>query len=551
MHRTHLVLVPLLALVAACDPDDPTLLVIEHDGGTIDTPTVWEAATHQLNGTLALEATLTVPACSVIRMPNGGGINIQENGALKLLGTADCPVRVTSSKSAGSPGDWQYLAFYADSVGPENVIQHAILEFGGTDTYGAIWVDSGAALEISNTVLRQNRGAGLFAEDLVELRNFTGNSFIGNLGYAMVVSATVAGDLHPGTFTGNGTQAVKLTGTTLSVSDTWRPIGVPFVAQSFAVNTDSGSATLTVEAGTTIKMEPGAEISVGQNGGLTLAGTAGAPVTITSSKSTPAAGDWTEIDFYGDSIDASNVISHAVIEYAGGTGTYGALWIDDGASVEINNTTVRDSNGAGIFIDADDARLRGFVNNTIIDCAQEPIHARAGMVADIGAGVYAPNGIDGIAIHGGAVTRTETWNDHGVRYLVASSFSINPPAGTATLTVAAGVTLAMDASTTITVYDNGRLILAGEDGNRLTVTSDEPSPSPGDWVEIDLYSTGNSFAYTDISYGGGSTFGQVWLADDAALSLDHVVFGHSADSCDIDVNGGSLTPVASTYTVCQ
>ena len=551
MHRIHPVLVTLLLFAAACDPTVPPLPVIEHEGGTIDAPETWEAATHLLKGSLTLNATLTVPACSVIKMPNAGTITVTTNGALKLLGTANCPVRVTSSKSTGSPGDWQYLEFYTGSVGPENVIQHAIIEFGGADAYGAIWLDGGASLEVSNTVLQQNRGAGLFAENDAELRNFNGNSFIGNRGFAMVAGVNVAGDLYPGTFTDNGTQAVKLTGGTIEVNDTWRPIGVPFVAESFSIEAASGSATLTIAAGTTVKMEPNTSITVSNNGGLTLAGTAAAPVTLTSSKAAPAAGDWVEIDFYGNSIDNSNVISHAVIEYAGGTGNYGALWLQNGASVAINNTTIRNSSAAGIYVADDDARLRGFVDNTIINCAKEPIHAMAGMVADIGAGVYAPNGIDGIAIHGGTVTRTETWADRGVRYLVAGSFGVDPPSGTATLTVAAGVTLAMDAATYITIYANGRLNLAGVSGNRVTVTSDEPAPSPGDWVEIDLYSLGNTFSYTDIRYGGGSNYGQVWVGSNAALSLDNVAFSQSGDVCDVDVaSGGTLTPTASTYVLC-
>jgi|GEM_PF-755110 len=527
---------------------------VTHPGGSLEAPETWTRATHVLEGTLYLRATLTVEACSVIKMPIGGKIVVTDNGALKLIGRADCPITLTTSKSVGSPGDWDSIEFYQTSTGPENILQHTVLEYGGDDTYGAVWIQEGASVEISNSVFRRLRGAGIYADNNARLRDFSGNSFLDIEGVPLNVGITVASDLRPATFVDNQEQAVALRSGTVDRDTTWRNLGVPYVVDDFSIRRSTGSATLTVEAGTTIKLRPGTIVKVLTNGALNLAGTAGAPVTFTSSKSSPAPGDWAQIEVYADSIGSNNAMTYAVIEY-GGSSTYGLLWLQDGASMAVSNSTFRQSGDVGIHVAGGSARLPGFSGNTLVDNARGPISLPASVVADLGAGVYTPNGIEGIIIRGGTVSQDATWNDLGVRYLVANDFDVNRTAGTATLTVNAGATIALDQGRSIAVRSNGRLNLAGTSSDRVTITSSKASPAPGDWREIDIYSTGNTWTYADISYGcpAASPYGQVWLGSAAALTTNNVVFANSGSATGCDVyrsSGATFTPTATTATTC-
>ena len=536
-----------------CPTRPPVQTVVTHPGGTISAAETWSAATHVLEGSISLKSTLTVAACSVIKMPIGGRISVSDGGALKLLGAPDCPITITSGKSVGSPGDWDYLEFYNTSVGPENILRYTILEYGGDTSYGALWIQNGASVEISNSTFKDLRTAGIYGEDDAELRDFVGNTFTNILGVPIDVGVTVAGDLQPATFTGNQEQAVALRGGTVEENATWRNLGVPYVVDSFSIQRSTGSATLTVEAGTTLKMKPATSISVRTNGALNLAGTAAAPVTVTSSRPGPAPGDWTEIDVYADSIGANNAMTYAVLEYGGGA-DYGLVWVQDRASVAISNSTFRYSGDVGINVAGGDAKLPAFTGNTLINNDLGPISLPASVVADLGPGVYTPNGLEGIIVTGGTVSRNAAWNDLGVRYLVKSNFAVNGAAGTAALTVNEGVTIALDQGRSISVLANGRLDLVGTSGNRVTVTSGKAVPTAGDWTEIDIYSAGNTWRYADISYGSpsASAYGQVWIGSSGGLAVDNVVFSNSGNGCDVFVSStGTFTPASSIATTCN
>jgi parallel beta-helix repeat protein/YD repeat-containing protein len=131
-------------------------------------------------------------------------------------------------------------------------------------------------------------------------------------------------------------------------------------SKPLAAGTYSVTGNITVPAGQTLTIQPGAILkfegnyTFTVNGALVVGNAAGAPVTFTSSKSTPALGDWGGIVFKGT---GSCSITNAVIEYA----TNGITV--DGVSAAINNTVIR-SCYCGIMMQNDAA---GTVSgNTII-----------------------------------------------------------------------------------------------------------------------------------------------------------------------------------------
>lgn len=172
----------------ACDSEPTPSNGLTHPGGVLSAPETWGEDVHVLTGSLILNATLTVEACAVIEMPVDGEISVEDGAAIRLLGTAECPVRVTSGQAVGAPGDWQYISIYSGSVGPQNVIQHAIIEYGGEAEDGTLWVGEGGSVEVSDTTFQYNAGAGVHAIAGATLRSFSGNSFVGNADYPVVVA---------------------------------------------------------------------------------------------------------------------------------------------------------------------------------------------------------------------------------------------------------------------------------------------------------------------------------------------------------------------------
>jgi len=102
--------------------------------------------------------------------------------------------------------------------------------------------------------------------------------------------------------------------------------GVPYqVTSNIAVySTTGGSPVLTIEPGVTVKFNQSAGLSIGWSSysypGRFL------PLErhlhrscSTSSKATPAPGDWSGIDFGNGTVDGTTVLDYVTVEYAGGT----------------------------------------------------------------------------------------------------------------------------------------------------------------------------------------------------------------------------------------
>ena len=543
----------LLGLVA-CNPTDDNNnntasgSAFDHEAGTISGGASWAAGTHNVLGDINVtNGVLEVAACSTLRMANGAIISVSDNGAIKMIGRQDCPITVTSAKSVPVAGDWGYLELYSTGDNGANELEWVVLEYAGADDYGAIWMESGAGLGMSNTTIQHTASYGMVLENGVTLRSFTGNSLINNTKGPIDMYPNDVGQLGAGTYTPNTIDSIHVNGGTLSKDQTWLDHGTPYViAASMSITTDAGSAHLTLSPGVTLKFDPTQGIDVNTNGGLTAVGTSGAPITFTSSKSSPASGDWYEIDIHNGSSDTFNHFEYVVIEYAGSSNDYGAIWIEGAASAQITSCTLKDSGGYGVMLLAG-GELRSFTGNTLTGNALGPVSIGANEVPMLGLGTYTPNTIEGIVVdQSREVTSSGTWKNLGVPYLLPVGLNLDVSSGSAHVTVEAGTTLKMGPSQIISVDTNAGLTLQGTSNAHVVVTSGKSGPAAGDWEEIDIYSASSSsqdvFTYTDLKYGGGATGGQLWVEDAAGVTLNNVTFsstGGTSGGCDVVKDGAS------------
>ena len=139
--------------------------------------------------------------------------------------------------------------------------------------------------------------------------------------------------LPTGTFTGNKIDAIRLrtygdgiAGDGLTVDATLHDRGVPYSMDgSFYVGKLGASrATMTIEAGVTMKFEAGTSLYIQKYTGdqpasaaLVAKGTAAKPIVFTSASATPKAGDWNGL-WFGGALEPTNQLDHVRIEYAGG-----------------------------------------------------------------------------------------------------------------------------------------------------------------------------------------------------------------------------------------
>ena len=526
----------------------------ERDGGTVSASETWPVGDYLVKGTLYLKGTLTIPACTVLRLAPETNIIVDTGGALKLLGGATTKVRVTSSNTTPSAGDWGYIEFRSTSSSGDSEIHHSVLEYGGKG-YGAIFVASGASVAIDHTTIKHSATYGVEVKSSGHLRGFTDNVITASGSAPVKIHVNSVGDLLGGTFTGNASDVISVDGGNLDRTTVWKNLGIPYRADTFYVKGAATPQKLTLEAGVTIQMRPSQGIFVDTAGGLHLAGTATAPVKITSSETSPSAGDWNYIEFRSDSTSGDNIIEHAIIEY-GGKG-YGAIYLAASASVKIKDSTVQHSEDVGLQVVSDLSALREFTGNTFTDNAQGHIRAKANVIGQIGAGTYASGGVnDVIRVDGGVVAKNATWGAWGVPYRIDATVYVQAPSGTATLTVAAGAKLAMANGQAFISDTRGVLNLAGTAASHVTVTSAAAAPIAGIWNYIEIRSLGNAFTYADVSYGGGggnaTGYGQLYVAASSSVALDHVVFSNGL-LCDVDRannTNATVTATNSTFVAC-
>lgn len=169
------------------------------------------------------------------------------------------------------------------------------------------------------------------------------------------------------------TQSCNLSGL-ISANTTWSPDSCnPYIATgSVIVDT---AYTLTIEAGVTIKWNPGTALTV--RGALLAKGSAEQPVTFTSNQTNPASGDWAGIEFVDSSKDAEydanesylrgSIIQYSIIEYAGkktnqaqGSPAINAV----NASPYIDNTIIQNNQGMGVYIE--NGKTIHFTNNQVL-----------------------------------------------------------------------------------------------------------------------------------------------------------------------------------------
>ena len=256
---------------------------------------------------------------------------------------------------------------------------------------------------------------------------------------------------------------------------------------------------------------------------------------------------------WDDSLATGNDLRYAVIEYAGkgnGAGNFavadahdGAIWLDEGASVAMANSIVRNSVKFGVEV-ADKSTLRDFTNNTFTGNGDAHVALYADQVRMLGAGSYEATN-QKILIRGGTVENANsTWLNLGVPYVIEEDITIggtNP--GKVTVNYGTKIQL-MEGKNIIVTATTGTLLLKGTAAGKITITSFGGNDVY--WGRIILNSANaNWFDYTDISKGGQSSYGQVYMEAGSVLTYNYLVMSNRSTSSSLDLyRSGNVTATA-------
>ncbi|MFQ5460420.1 MAG: right-handed parallel beta-helix repeat-containing protein, partial [Anaerolineae bacterium] len=125
--------------------------------------------------------TFTVSPGTTLEFISNG---MRVEGTLRVMGAAGAEVVMTTASLNPAPGRWRDIEFAASSTGfdPEtgqgSVIQHAVIEYGGSVDTGAIRV-SAASPRIANTVIRHSGNRGITITGNGARPILVGNLFLG------------------------------------------------------------------------------------------------------------------------------------------------------------------------------------------------------------------------------------------------------------------------------------------------------------------------------------------------------------------------------------
>jgi hypothetical protein len=147
----------------------------------------------------------------------------------------------------------------------------------------------------------------------------------------------------------------------ITTDETWYAADNPHVITSSTTLTND--AVLMIQPGVEIRFNELADnprLIIGEgNGGtggkLIAQGTDSEKILFTSNATTPQPGDWTSIVFSYNASDKS-LLDHVIIEYGGGSGTYGSLDIYS-TNPTITNCIIRKSSGYGLDITSSSPKI--------------------------------------------------------------------------------------------------------------------------------------------------------------------------------------------------
>jgi flagellar hook assembly protein FlgD len=346
----------------------------------------------------------------------------------------------------------------------------------------------------------------------------------------------------------------------ITTNTEWTVAGSPYVITA-PISVTSG-VTLTVDPGVVVELGSGNYLVV--NGTLMAAGTSASPISFTSAAATPAAGNWGFVSFTAGA--SASQLSYVTFQYGGGN-NWGAMVFVQGSSPTFDHVTIASSSTIGLnmntaggapaisnstfsnngsyglnLVAGNSVSLSGtaFTGNSSYAVGAGPGTHLVGMTNITATG----NGVNAVGYRGGTISAAETWL-HGMNWVL-----------TGVVTVAASVTLTVDAGTVVELGSgnylvvNGTLMAAGTAASPISFTSASATPAAGNWgfVSFTAGASASQLLYVTFQYGGGWGWGAMVFVQGSSPTFDHVTIAASS-TIGLDMNTQGEAPTITYSTI--
>jgi hypothetical protein len=468
------------------------------------------------------------------------GLGFSADQVLVAAGTASDPILLTGAEQRR--GFWKGLGFDG-TLKTDSRLDYVTVEYAGSTTAGndkdaagvKLTSDSrGVRLSLTHTTIRESQGWGLWMGGSAVVSAFESNVFTKNtLGPACLNSEVVGVLDDASTYTGNDRDQLVVKAYRLSKAATWAAIDVPyFLETGLGVEAD-----WTIAPGATLIMAKEAGLTISGNAAALIAnGTAAKPIRFTGAAS--QRGAWDGITFDGSN-NTRNVLANATVEYGGDTthdkdAACVKLTADSsGVQLKMSQTTLKESQGWGLYLTGS-AVVPQFAGNTLTKNTLGPVSANSDAIYQLlPTSTYSGNDVDRVVIQGQWASKSVTWEDLKVPYLLEGSLRPN----NAVLTIAPGVTLIMAQAAWIEVAGNVNGFHAvGTSTKPITITGLQKTAGYWESIVFDTTNNGaNALDYCTIEYGGGGAAkgwgAMIFATSDSqgvTLSLTYSKVQHSA-----------------------
>ncbi len=270
---------------------------------------------------------------------------ISEGGSIQAIGTPSARIIFTRS----GDGTWNGIHFKSTANDINSKLINCVIENAGADdNFPANLILENASPEISNCLIHQSMGYGLYISGKVKPGSLQNNIITNNAFAPISVSAEGVSGLSPGDYLGNGMNFVEVRGAPNEDPITgdcyWDNIGMPYrIYGSVQIQ----SATLMLSPGLNIQMAEHSGFEVLTHGGLVADGTAEL-ITITAAQQSP--GYWNNI-YFSNTANAINCqLIRCQISYGGGDLNRPGIIFCDNLSPIIRNCIFEYSQTYGVYL---------------------------------------------------------------------------------------------------------------------------------------------------------------------------------------------------------
>ncbi len=485
------------------------------------------------------------------------GLKVTPTGSINAVGTSTEPIVLTGTTTTA--GFWKGISIQSNNT--SNELTYVTVEYGGSSGFDGsnlktnVMVEGVGRLIVKNATLRNSGGYGIYTRSLESnLVDFANNTITENVAPVMTRINHYHYFDNGTTYTGNNDDYIdsySSGGQETTQDVVWNALDVPF---RMAPNVEWIESAITIMPGANFIGQPNGGIEVVPGGSLKAIGTAGNEITFKGEQN--VSGYWRGISIQSN--NASNELNYVTIANGGEKGFDGSnlktnVIVEGVGRLIVQNTTLKNSGGYGIYTRSLESNLVGFANNTITENVA-PVMTRINHYHYFDNGTtYTGNTndyIDSYSSGGQETTQDVVWNALDVPFRMASNIEEIESA----ITVMPGANFIGQPNGGIEGVPGGSLKAIGTAGNEITFIGEQDVT--GYWRGLNFLSntTDNELVFVTVSNGGekgfdgGNRKANIEVGSAGRLDISSSTLSKSGEYGIGVRSGGALIQSGNTFT---